>query len=177
MSLTQQQIEKRAQPSPYVDRVCEAEGCEQLGKFQRSKLGKPFRLKWCRDHWSLLTAKNASKARVEGGRKVTADGYVQIVVDGAWVAEHRYVLSQKLGRPLKPGESPHHINGIRDDNRPENLELWIGAVRYGQRAADLRCPCCGCTYLVAAQRRPMAHPGARKPKLPDVRQLRLEIQL
>jgi len=51
--------------------------------------------------------------------------------------EHRYVLSQMLGRPLLPGENVHHKNGVKNDNRPENLELWVTYQPRGQRPEDL----------------------------------------
>lgn len=51
--------------------------------------------------------------------------------------EHTKVMSEMLGRPLRAGENVHHINGVRDDNRPENLELWIVSQPKGQRPEDL----------------------------------------
>ena len=65
-----------------------------------------------------------------GGRRNTHDGYIFICSPNhphrnkrGEVAEHRLVMEQKLGRYLEPDEIVHHINGVRNDNCPENLEL------------------------------------------------------
>jgi hypothetical protein len=53
------------------------------------------------------------------------------------VLEHVKVMAGLLGRPLTDNEVVHHRNGVRSDNRPENLELWFSKYHpHGQRVED-----------------------------------------
>jgi hypothetical protein len=68
------------------------------------------------------------------GRTRHGEGYIQITTipgrKGKKILEHRLVMERMIGRSLRPGEVVHHINEIRDDNRPENLELFASVGRH-----------------------------------------------
>lgn len=115
---------------------------------------------WCAKHYAAWYHKNGTNAEpikspksLKGIYKIpdrveTKDGYITIRVNGKHTAEHRVIMEKELGRKLERHESVHHINGIRNDNRPENLELWVGPIRYGQRATDVKCHNCGESYKI-----------------------------
>jgi len=86
--------------------------------------------------------------RKSGEGNITASGYKVITLPDhekghpnsfdkrRRIHEHTWVMSQHLGRPLHKGETVHHINGNRLDNRLENLELWHRSHPPGQRVEE-----------------------------------------
>jgi hypothetical protein len=107
---------------------------------------KPIPGKLCKERRNA-SHKGKRSFNWRGGRIKDTNGYIYIWNPdhpnansgrrNAYVAEHRMVMSNFIGRKLRNNETVHHKNGNREDNRIENLELWTSNHPSGQRVQDI----------------------------------------
>lgn len=94
----------------------------------------------CGFHWQLVRKgeelRNERHKASNGTGYIDLEDYRNIGMNGKNKLEHHLIMEQILGRPLFKDENVHHINGMRSDDRPENLELWSTSQPPGQRVED-----------------------------------------
>lgn len=96
----------------------------------------------CQMHYRRNKLYKNPEVVMNTGKTYDRDGYVFIRYisgdgrAGKYKYEHRLIMEQMIGRELLGIENVHHKNGVRNDNRPENLELWSRRQPPGQRVED-----------------------------------------
>lgn len=115
---------------------CTFNGCDKPYKGRGYCQGHLVQIRKGKELTALRPKVNKGYRRVDGYIYLHLPEYPNATKSGH-VLEHRYVMERHLGRQLMPHENVHHKNGVRDDNRIENLELWIRPQPAGQRLEDL----------------------------------------
>lgn len=98
----------------------------------------------CRNENNRRQRHGSSHPNWKGGRRVDSSGYVWVYAKNhpksynKYIREHRLVMENIIGRHLSNEENVHHKNGIKTDNRPDNLEL----VMHNNHFGEVRCPHC-----------------------------------
>lgn len=125
-----------------ASRVVPTFSCGHCGKVQAYPQHKNrpghyvYKQKYCNRECSSQGRKHSYHLPM---RMKSRHGYIWVFTGGKggkYIPEHRLVMEKVVGRPLFSHETVHHKNGQRDDNRPQNLELWSSRHGKGQRVSD-----------------------------------------
>lgn len=128
--------------------------CKHRETIKAKQMNKAEHRKDCKCHKCRIGKgyfKGKNNPSWKGGIKKMKSGYIYIYIEqgskfssmiakgvgNGYVAQHRLVMAEHLDRPLLKEETVHHKNGIKWDNRIENLELWATKHHSGQRVEDL----------------------------------------
>jgi len=126
--------------------------CERCGKSFRQK--GYYRARFCSWHCAHIIPKGEENWSWKGG-KTRRDGYILISKHGhpfvdknGYIYEHRFIMEQYIDRHLTPNERVHHLNGIKEDNRIENLSLVSSQKVHKFLHPNITCPHCGKQFVL-----------------------------
>lgn len=130
----------------------------QITKVHKSTIMRRFKKEGIPSHPRNFNRVGVKNGRWKGGYRYH-NGYRKVYIPNdhplapyrqsdKTLFEHRLIMMQHLGRPLTPTEQVHHINGVKDDNRLENLQLVVGNHGAG---IHLLCADCGSRNLVPVE--------------------------
>lgn len=140
--------------------------CGNAFRVEKAEAIKSGRGRFCSRACKQEAQRGVERKRVGSISYTRTDGYV-VVKSGInqEQLQHRYVMEQALSRKLGSNEQVHHINGVKSDNRLENLRLMTNSdhqklhehlVRPSTRVT-LDCRCCGKPYTTKASRAETSH--------------------
>lgn len=135
-----------------VERYRNGESANVIGASLEPPATREVVLRVLRPTGVVSRARGSRHPAWNGGRTRDPKGYVSVRVaedhpyfamargSSNYIAEHRLVMAEHLGRALGADESVHHLNGVKDDNRIENLQLVQG--HHGRGGVAI-CRSCG----------------------------------
>jgi hypothetical protein len=103
-------------------KICRIKDCTNILTKTSGQICQAHRSRWFR-HKTYDISPNWANLK-KGQPLLSPLGYFRININGKRILHHRYIMEQSIGRKLTKNERVHHINGIRTDNRIENLELF-----------------------------------------------------
>lgn len=150
-------------PRTGADRPCVVCGQIFYARPSEDRKSDGGRRRYCCMACRVIGYRGAGNPKWRGGRFKVGNGYVYAyapdhphATQAGYVLEHRLVVERVLGRLIDPAEIVHHRNHVRDDNRPDNLQVMPGVrehrIHHGYYQPE-PCGACGATVMRSAAHR------------------------
>lgn len=119
----------REHPSKTYAEIAEMASKDTTKKAINHKNNRDWNIERDVEYTTPVAGKGSENGNWKGGKTTHTSGYPMIYrpehhrASNNYVFEHILAAEEKLGRKLKENEVVHHVNGVKTDNRPENLKV------------------------------------------------------